>query len=139
MTPGKSKLEERRKIIEYETTAIEMRKREVNPSHSSDFPWSIPEKTSLMYEIEWQPENARNGNALKVFLVFKHLNGKKLSSHGWFFEGFCRYLQPTYCLLLDVGTVPDEKGIVNMIGALAADPSLGGVSGFMNIDASLAS
>jgi chitin synthase len=22
----------------------------------------------------------------------KHLNGKKLSSHMWFFEGFCRYL-----------------------------------------------
>ena len=35
------------------------------------------------------------------------MNGKKLSSHLWFFEGFCRYLQPEFVVLLDVGTTPD--------------------------------
>ena len=42
---------------------------------------------------------------LYTFFLNKHLNAKKLSSHMWFFEGFCRFLQPKYCCLIDVGTV----------------------------------
>lgn len=52
---------------------------------------------------------------LKIFSCFKHLNGTKLSSHLWFFEGFCRYLDPRFIVLLDVGTQPDSNGIVNLI------------------------
>ena len=29
---------------------------------------------------------------LYTFFLLKHLNAKKLSSHMWFFEGFCRFL-----------------------------------------------
>lgn len=74
-----------------------------------------------------------------MFFIFKHLNGKKLSSHAWFFEGFCRYLSPEFCVLLDVGTVPDKQGIANFVKALRSDINIGGVSGFMNIDANLVS
>ena len=52
---------------------------------------------------------------LKIFTCFKHLNGTKLSSHLWFFEGFCRFLNPQYIVLLDVGTQPDNEGVVNLI------------------------
>jgi chitin synthase len=48
----------------------------------------------------------KNRKKLKLFTCFKHLNGKKLSSHLWFFEGFCRYLKPEFIVLLDVGTKP---------------------------------
>ena len=44
---------------------------------------------------------------LKLLSCFKHLNGTKLSSHLWFFEGFCRFLEPKFIVLLDVGTQPD--------------------------------
>lgn len=71
-----------------------------------------------MYEIEWKPEEEQIERSLKVFFVFKHLNGKKLSSHAWFFEGFCRYLTPEFCVLLDVGTVPHEYGVANFIKVL---------------------
>jgi len=49
---------------------------------------------------------------LKSFFLFKHLNNKKLSSHMWYFEGFCRTIKPKYCCLIDVGTKPDASGIL---------------------------
>jgi chitin synthase len=36
----------------------------------------------------------------------------------WFFEGFCRLLRPKYCTFIDVGTVPDEWGLVKYFLAL---------------------
>lgn len=43
---------------------------------------------------------------LRLFSAFKHTNGTKLSSHLLFFEGFCRFMKPEFCVLLDVGTKP---------------------------------
>ena len=49
----------------------------------------------------------------------------------WFFEGFCRYIRPKYCAFVDVGTIPDNLGVVNYFKTLEANDSVGGVSGFM--------
>lgn len=38
-----------------------------------------------------------------VFAV-KHFNNQKIDSHLYFFRGFCQELNPSYCLLLDIGT-----------------------------------
>ena len=54
-----------------------------------------------------------NSIGFHIFFVNKHLNGKKLSSHMWFFEGFCRLLNPKYVALIDVGTEPDRLGLIN--------------------------
>lgn len=70
---------------------------------------------------------------LKIFSCFKHLNGTKLSSHLWFFEGFCRYLDPEFIVLLDVGTKPDTEGVVNLIRGFV-DKDVGGVTGLMSVD-----
>jgi chitin synthase len=70
---------------------------------------------------------------MTVMYLNKHLNAKKLSSHMWFFEGFCRLFHPKYCCFIDVGTVPDELGIVNYYKALEGDENLGGVSGFLGL------
>ena len=61
------------------------------------------------------------------------MNGTKLSSHLWFFEGFCRYLNPEYIVLLDVGTKPDDKGVVNLLKGFT-DNDVGGVTGLMSVD-----
>jgi hypothetical protein len=37
-------------------------------------------------------------------------------------------------VLLDVGTVPDEYGVLNLIKGMIYDEKIGGVSGFMSID-----
>jgi len=72
---------------------------------------------------------------LKVFSCFKHTNGTKLSSHLLFFEGFCRFLNPEFVVLLDVGTKPDKEGLVNLIRGFYSGSSIGGVTGLMSIDA----
>ena len=61
------------------------------------------------------------------------MNGTKLSSHLWFFEGFCRYLDPEYICLLDVGTKPEDTGVVNLIRGFI-DKDVGGVTGLMSVD-----
>ncbi len=89
-------------------------------TRNNNFPPSIEKNVSLLYQNMWSPSKTAKGTAtelkemraneterLRVFSCFKHLNGTKLSSHLWFFEGFCRFIEPKYCVLLDVGTSPD--------------------------------
>lgn len=59
------------------------------------------------------------------------LNGGKLSSHLWFFEGFCKTLNPKFICLIDCGTVPEHDGIFNFYQVLKYDSQIGGVCGYM--------
>lgn len=104
---------------------------------NQDFPPSIEKNLSLVYQNLWspRPEDTRK---LKLLTCFKHINGTKLSSHLWFFEGFCRHINPSYCVLLDVGTEPDKNGIVNLIRAFA-DENVGGATGLMSVDSNFMS
>lgn len=43
---------------------------------------------------------------MNLFLCTKYKNAGKLSSHNWFFNGFCKELNPRYAVLLDVGLRP---------------------------------
>jgi chitin synthase len=63
----------------------------------------------------------------------KFANKKKLSSHLWFFEGFCNYLKPKYTILLDCGLNPDKEALFNLFLAMENDPNIGGVCGFMGL------
>jgi cellulose synthase/poly-beta-1,6-N-acetylglucosamine synthase-like glycosyltransferase len=45
--------------------------------------------------------------SMNLFLCVKYKNSGKLSSHNWFFNGFCKELRPRYSVLLDVGLKPD--------------------------------
>ncbi len=70
---------------------------------------------------------------MTVLFLLKHLNGRKLSSHMWFFEGFCRLFEPKYCALIDVGTKSSPTGIVKYFQSMEDDDKIGGVSGFMGL------
>jgi chitin synthase len=85
----------------------------------------------------WSPQPT-DPLKLKVISCFKHINGTKLSSHLWFFEGFCRHINPQFCVLLDVGTEPDTHGIVNLVKSFR-DPSVGGATGLMSVDSNFIS
>lgn len=77
-----------------------------NVKNNRDFPPSIEKNIALVYQNLWRPSKTYFKNEhnpyepqdipekLRVFSCFKHTNGTKLSSHLWFFEGFCRYLKP---------------------------------------------
>jgi len=69
----------------------------------------LPKKTALLYQTLLKDEVKGD---MTVFFCHKHLNNKKLSSHMWFFEGFCRLWHPKYTCFIDVGTVPDKMGLV---------------------------
>ncbi|CAD8196021.1 unnamed protein product [Paramecium octaurelia] len=71
---------------------------------------------------------------MPIFYVFKFKNGSKLSSHLWFFKGFCQELKPEYCLLMDCGAVPAKDSIFRLISSMEADPKIGGVCGNMRIE-----
>lgn len=43
---------------------------------------------------------------MNLFMCVKYKNGGKLSSHNWFFNGFCKELKPKYTVLMDVGLKP---------------------------------
>lgn len=117
-------------------------------SNNKDFPPSIEKHTSLLYQNLWDPSLTDFNQVyagldfdrkLKLFTCFKHLNGTKLSSHLWFFEGFCRYLQPKFIVLLDVGTKPSDVGVVNLLRTLEQNNNCGGATGLMSVDANFPS
>ncbi|CAK95179.1 unnamed protein product (macronuclear) [Paramecium tetraurelia] len=70
---------------------------------------------------------------LPIFYTFKFSNGSKLSSHMWFFKGFCKIFNPDYCVLMDVGANPQKDAIFQLIMAMEQNPKLGGVCGTMRI------
>ncbi|KAL4468647.1 hypothetical protein ABPG74_005150 [Tetrahymena malaccensis] len=117
-------------------------------------PLTIPKRTALVYQnrLQFVKENQNkkeerpkvyssnhyqydvNKPGLTVFSVFKHKNAKKLSSHMWFFEGFCRQFRPKYCALVDVGTLPASDGLLKFYIAMEGNAKVGGVCGFLGLE-----
>jgi cellulose synthase/poly-beta-1,6-N-acetylglucosamine synthase-like glycosyltransferase len=48
-------------------------------------------------------------------------------------------LNPEFIVLLDVGTKPEDMGVVNLIRGFNGDPDVGGVTGLMSVDANFPS
>jgi chitin synthase len=53
-----------------------------------------------------EEEDDNNTIQMNLFMITKYKNRGKLSSHNWFFNGFCEELKPQYAVLLDVGISP---------------------------------
>ncbi|KAL4443113.1 hypothetical protein ABPG74_002180 [Tetrahymena malaccensis] len=117
-------------------------------------PPTIPKRIALTYQnrLYFVKENYKNKHekpkvyssncrgysnnqiGMTVFSVFKHKNAKKLSSHMWFFEGFCRQFNPKYCALVDVGTLPAPDGLLKFYMAMEGNSRIGGVCGFLGLE-----
>ena len=70
---------------------------------------------------------------LHMFYCVKFKNSGKLSSHLWFFKGFCEQIKPEYCILLDCGLEPRENSIWKMFISMETDKNIGGVCGYMGL------
>ena len=68
-----------------------------------------------------------------MFYCVKFKNGGKLSSHLWFFSGFCELFKPRYTILIDCGLEVMDRAIYNFFLAMEADKQIGGVCGFMGL------
>lgn len=66
---------------------------------------------------------------LQLSFCVKEKNGGKLNSHLWFFQAFCRQVQPRYTFQVDVGTVAREDSMRAIFHSMEANPQLGGCCG----------
>jgi chitin synthase len=66
---------------------------------------------------------------MQMMLGVKVRNGGKLNSLLWYFAGFCVQVNPLFCLLLDVGTVPRKDSLFKMYSHLEQNPQVGGACG----------
>ena len=67
--------------------------------------------------------------SLNTIFCVKHLNKRKLNTHRWFFEGFCSRIKPDYVALLDVGTIPEPRGLYLLFDAMEKDNRIAGCCG----------
>ena len=81
-----------------------------------------------------EEENVNKPNTfMNLFLCTKYKNAGKLSSHNWFFNGFCKELTPQYAVLLDVGLKPQGTALMKMYRYMKGHPNVGGVCGYMSL------
>ena len=66
---------------------------------------------------------------LQTILCVKQFNKRKLNTHLWFFGGFCEMFNPTYVMLLDVGTKPLQGSLFYLYEAMALYPNIAGCCG----------
>jgi len=77
------------------------------------------------HEVFYQP--------MQVIFAMKERNGGKLDSHDWFFNAFTEQLQAKFCVLLDVGTIPQDRAIYKLYKAMYLDPTVGGCCGEISV------
>ncbi|KAI8054720.1 chitin synthase-domain-containing protein [Syncephalis plumigaleata] len=74
----------------------------------------------------------------QMLFCLKEKNNKKINSHRWFFNAFAPVLNPNVCVLLDVGTRPDDASIYHLWKAFDLDPLVGGACGEVGVMKGLA-
>ena len=121
---------------------LEYKKRCAEVDGGNHIPVNVPKKTALCYQLRYCAKDFSNtrmvGNQyseekLNIFFAVKTLNKGKLSSHLWFFQGFCKTFNPDYCTVVDCGTKPEKKGVFNFFKALESERNVGGVCGYMGV------
>lgn len=70
---------------------------------------------------------------VQVLFCLKENNAKKINSHRWFFNAFGPILQPSICVLLDVGTRPGNSSIYNLWKSFDTNPNIGGACGEISV------
>lgn len=74
-------------------------------------------------------EGTETLDSVNVLVCIKEQNVGKLNSHWWFFQVFCTYLQPDYCIQMDVGGVPKAGNIHDLWEFLEQNPDVGAAAG----------
>lgn len=70
---------------------------------------------------------------MNLFLITKYKNSGKLTSHNWFFNGFCKEVKPEFAVLLDVGLCPEKTALYKMYNYMKRNERCGGVCGYMDL------
>ena len=74
--------------------------------------------------------SAKDGiQPMQVIFCLKEKNAKKIDSHRWFFRSFCPLINPRVCMLVDVGTKPQEASLYHLWKVFHRNPQVGGACG----------
>lgn len=93
----------------------------------SDNPWLEVYQTAQQQNR--LPNSAQSLDSIRVLVCIKEQNVGKLNSHWWFFKVFSTYLQPNYCIQMDVGCVPKASNVGDLWEFLEQNPDVGGAAG----------
>ena len=66
---------------------------------------------------------------VQMIFCLKEKNAKKINSHRWLFNAICPVLNPNVCVLLDVGTRPNDTAVYNLWKAFDLDSNVAGAAG----------
>lgn len=101
-------------------------------------------ETERMYDEELMERSREEGQResrlirktikyVNLFFCVKYKKAGKLSSHNWFFNGFCQEFRPKYTVLLDVGVRPYPDAIFKMYRCMKLNAHVGSVCGYMRL------
>ena len=103
-------------------------------------------ETERMYDEELMDRSQEEGEGqresrlirktikyVNLFFCVKYKKAGKLSSHNWFFNGFCQEFRPKYTVLLDVGVRPYPDAIFKMYRCMKVNGNVGSVCGYMRL------
>ncbi|TID19299.1 hypothetical protein CANINC_003728 [Pichia inconspicua] len=82
---------------------------------------SVDEDLKVVSNKEYVP--------IQLMFCLKEQNAKKINSHRWLFNAFCPILNPNVCVLLDVGTRPNDSAVYNLWKAFDLDSNVAGAAG----------
>lgn len=85
--------------------------------------------TSNQKLVRPQADDPNNLPPVQMIFCLKQKNSKKINSHRWLFNGFCRILNPEVVILIDAGTKPGKKSLLALWEAFYNDKNLGGACG----------
>jgi chitin synthase len=74
------------------------------------------------------------GHPINIIFCLKEQNKKKINSHRWFFNAFCKKLYPNICVLLDTGTKPDSSVIYELWKAFKRNKNCAAACGEIYVD-----
>lgn len=63
---------------------------------------------------------------LDIHFAVKHFNKGKIESHLWYFKGFCQLLNPTYCHIIDTGTIATSNSLSKITLLMDSNKKIGG-------------
>ena len=79
-------------------------------------------------------EKALEGRRINFIFAIKQRNDGKINSHKWFFQAIAKFLKPEQCLMLDIGTKPDNYAVAKLYKYMQNCPECGGCCGEIEVD-----
>lgn len=137
---------------------LENRKRRDSEASRSFPKYSVDGGKAVMLHLFEAVIHYESYPSMQFMFCLKEFNAGKLDSHLWFFDMFASHfyrvnnplyqnyfrdvrqqddrdaIHEIYTVLLDAGTVPDQKAIVELVSCMEKDPKVAGCCGEITVD-----